>query len=199
MTTMTTLSVRWWRRLCPRRGGLARRSDRIEAAVVAGAVLLGLAVLPFAGAAGSAVYAHLREVSAQQTATRYPAEATLLADGPVAEAAGRGGVVAEKGPTAAVWPLPDGTVRRGRVEAAAGTLAGARVPIWLDRNGTPVEAPMSVAGAGVVGAAAGLGSLLVVWSLLAGVSVVNRWALNRSRYAAWQREWFHDQERRENH
>ncbi|GAA4553284.1 Rv1733c family protein [Amycolatopsis samaneae] len=196
MTTMSA-AARWWHWLCPRRGGLARRSDRIEAAVLASTLLLGLTVLPFAAAAGSTVYAHERDVSAQQRATGRPAVAMLLADGPVAETAGRGGVVAEKAPTAAMWTLPDGTPRRGQVDAATGTVAGARVAIWLDRNGDPVDPPLTTAGAAVTGIAAGTGLLVIAWSLLAAVYVVNRWALDRARYAAWQREWLHDQQRRE--
>ncbi|MFD9894746.1 hypothetical protein ACFWY9_35835 [Amycolatopsis sp. NPDC059027] len=197
MTTMPMVT-RWWHWLCPRRGGLARRSDRIEAVILVGAVVLGLAAVPLAAAAGSVVYARSRAVSVQQLAERLPAEATLLADGPVAEAAGRAGAVAEKAPTAAMWTLPDGTLRRGRIDAIQGTVTGARVPIWLDRNGNPVDPPLSVVGAGVNGAAAGMGLLAVTWALLAAVYAVSRWALDRGRYARWQSEWRRDQKRREN-
>ncbi|GAA4554588.1 hypothetical protein [Amycolatopsis samaneae] len=62
-----------------------------------------------------------------------------------------------------------------------------------------MDPPLTVAGAGVTGAAAGVGLLAIGWASLAAVYAIGRWGLDRGRYARWQSEWIQRQERRENH
>lgn len=181
--------LRAWRTLAPGHDSLARPVDRLEAMVLVLAVFIVLAALPFAAAAGSAVFASGKLRSAGEAATRHRAEAVLLEDGAPIVIAVRSGPANETTSVTARWTLSDGSTRIGEVPATRGTPAGVRVPVWLDADGDPVEAPLTVSGAALrgFGAGAGLWGAVLVLSWL--LYRVTRVFLDRVRADRWQREW----------
>ncbi|MET8846863.1 hypothetical protein [Amycolatopsis sp. NPDC004625] len=175
--------------LLPGRGPLVRSSDRVQAGLLLLVVLLSLITAAGAVLFGIGEHSAAAAESRRQTATRYTVTAVLLADGPVPAAAGRSGTPFGSGPTRATWRTRDGQQRVGDVEAAAGTVAGHEVEIWVDETGAPAERPLTMAAA-VIGAplgAATLGAAVVSFFVLAYRGAVH--LLNRRRYDAWQREW----------
>ncbi|RJQ82486.1 Rv1733c family protein [Amycolatopsis panacis] len=196
MSSSASRLMRWWRLLVPGRRSVARTSDRIQAALIACAVVLALAAVPFAVTAGSTVYAGQQRISVAQLAARHPATATLLADGPPFSSDHSGGVVARTAPTDATWWAPDGSSRVGRVEAGSGTHRGDTISIWVDRSGAVVAPPLSR----TTVLADSFGAALVVWlgvcGALALVCTLAVLTMNRYRYRRWQREWFAEQSKR---
>ncbi|MFD2468673.1 hypothetical protein ACFSVL_14875 [Amycolatopsis silviterrae] len=188
--------ARWWRVLVPGRGSVARLSDRAQAGLLLGVVLVALAAVPFAAAAGSELYGTQKPVSAEQVAQRSLVTAVLLADGPATTVSGRSGVVANSAPTDAAWPAPDGSRRVGKVAADEGARRGEQLSIWVDRAGNPVPPPLSAAAVLVDAVCLALGLWASVCLLLALGYGTTVFALNRHRMAEWQREWDVEQEKR---
>ena len=188
--------ARWWRLLVPGRGSVARPSDRFQSGLLLAAVLVALAAVPFAAAAGSELYATQKPVSAAEVAQRGAATAVLLADGPPATVSGRSGMAANSAPTDAAWPAPDGSRRAGKIAADEGAQRGDQIAIWVDRAGNPVPPPLSEAAVVVDAVCAALGLWASVFLLLALGCGGTVFALNRHRMAAWQREWDAEQEKR---
>lgn len=175
--------------LLPGRGPLVRPSDRLQARLLALVILLSLAAAVGAVLLGIGEYSATAAKSREQTATRYTVTAVLLADGPPPAAAGRGGTPFNSAPTRATWRTRDGQQRVGDVAAAAGTVAGHEIKIWVDETGAPAERPLTAAAA-TIGAplgAATLGAATV--SLLVFLYRGAVCALNRRRFAEWQQEW----------
>ena len=171
-------------RLLTGRNALIRPLDRIEGAVqVALFAAFGAAVV-IACIFGT----HTYQVQRAATAGVRPATAVLLQDGPSADSLGR------VGQAEARWPVPGSGERSGVLTTAtapdiAGAVAGARIPVWLNRSGQPAGPPADlvvmiiyslVAGA-MVTALAGM-ALLLAYALC-------RVALNRRRLAAWESAW----------
>ncbi|RSN24176.1 hypothetical protein DMC63_06385 [Streptomyces sp. WAC 05977] len=172
-----------------RRNPLIRWSDRLEAALIVGAVLLALLAIPFAAAAGSAAYAEGRERAAKQAANRQETTAVLIADAPPVHVRLDGVPLDEKVEVAARWTGPGGLIREGVVTVDAGMVTGNEVRIWLDARGYPVEAPVTDADALSQGIGVGTGLWLGWLTLVAMVLLVCRAALGRGRAAEWAREW----------
>ena len=175
--------------LLPGRASLARSADRLQALLLGLVILLSLVAAAGAVLVGSGVYSAEAARTREQTATRYPAEATLLVDAPLPTSAGRGGRPFESGPTRATWWTRDGQQRVGDVDAAAGAVAGQRIEIWLDASGTPSERPLSAAAALIGAPLAALTLWVAVTSVLVGGYRVLVFLLDRYRFAQWQREW----------
>ncbi|MFI5615773.1 hypothetical protein [Amycolatopsis sp. NPDC051903] len=182
--------LRWWHLLAPRRGSVARPSDRVQAGLVLVVILVALVAIPFSAAAGSAVYAAQKQQSVRELAEDRPATATLLADGPPVSVTGRSGEVGVPMPTDATWLGPDGTRHTGQVKADAGTHRGDLVPIWVDGSGAVVTAPLSSAAAVVNAVAAAVGLYFVTCLALALAYGTSVFALNRRRGRKWQQEWY---------
>ncbi|OKK01363.1 Rv1733c family protein [Amycolatopsis sp. CB00013] len=172
-----------------RRNPLIRWSDRLEAALLVGAVLLALLAIPFAAAAGSAAYAEGRERAAEQAANRQETTAVLIADAPPVHVRLDGVPLDEKVEVAARWTGPGGLIREGVVTVDAGMVTGNEVRIWLDARGYPVEAPVTDADALSQGIGVGTGLWLGWLTLVAMVFLACRAALGRGRAAEWAREW----------
>ena len=187
--TNPSLLVRVWRRVFPGRNPLIRLSDRVEAALLVCSVMIVLGGLPIAAALGSETYASEKQASLEQLATRHPATAILLADGPSIKVASNGAAFFRPAPTEAKWTLADGTSRQGTVMVGQGKNKGSTVGIWLDEQGNPVPAPQTGTGALVNSVAISLGLWLALGFGLTGICWLTRAFLNRLRYAQWQREW----------
>jgi hypothetical protein len=166
------------------RNALRRPVDRIEGAVlVALSAAFGVAVV-IACLFGTHTYL----VQRAATAGVRPATAVLLQDGPSADSLGR------VGQAEARWPVPGSGERSGVLTTAtapdiAGAVAGARIPVWLNRSGQPAGPPADQA-------------VMIIYSLVAGAMVTAlagmalllayalcRVALNRRRLAAWESAW----------
>lgn len=115
--------------------------------------------------------------------------ATLLADTPRVTLS-IGGEVASVSTSAvrAQWRTPKGEIRVGPVSVADGSRTGTEVPVWLDSQGNPAEAPLTPEDA-----TASAVTIAIVWGtvigLLARLFLAARAGLNRWRSVAWQREW----------
>ena len=187
---------RMWCTLVPPRGSVARPSDRVQGGLLGFVVLLALVALPVAASFGSEMYARQQEQSAQELGVRAQVTATLLADGPDINVNSRTGAVGSGEPTEATWVLPDGTRKVGKVVADEGTLEGHMQTIWVDRDGNPVDPPLSSAGVVIEAVVVGLGLWFGALALLAVGYGLSVFFLNRLRYARWQQEWFAVQDRK---
>ena len=171
-------------RLLTGRNALRRPVDRIEGVVlVALSAAFGVAV-----AIACMVGTHTYQGQQAATAGLRPVSAVLLQDGPSADSLGR------VGQAEARWPVPGSGERSGVLTTAtapdiAGAVAGARIPVWLNRSGQPAGPPADLA-------------VIIIYSLVAGAMVAAlagmalllayalcRVALNRRRLAAWESAW----------
>lgn len=196
MSTSSNPIARTWRTVLPRRGSVARISDRFQAAVGVLAVLLVLTALPVAASFGSETYVRQQGESARQLGERTQVTATLLADGPASTVNSRAGVAGSGEPTDATWSLPDGTRRVGKVVADQGTLKGETLTVWVDRAGTVVDPPLTGAAVVIDAVGVGFGLWLATLVLLAAGYRLTVFSLDRFRYARWQQEWFAGQDRK---
>ncbi|MBE1495681.1 hypothetical protein H4696_002781 [Amycolatopsis lexingtonensis] len=196
MSTSSNPLTRLWHTVLPGRGSVARGSDRFQAGLLVFVALLALAALPVAASFGSETYVRQQGQSAQQLAERTQVNATLLADGPAIAPNPRTGVAGNGEPTDATWTLADGTRRVGKVVADQGTLKGETVAVWVNRDGTVAEPPLTGAAVVIDAVGVGLGLWAAALALLAAGYRLTAFALDRARYARWQREWFADQDRK---
>ncbi len=196
MSTSSNAVARMWRTVLPRRGSVARASDRFQAGLLVSVVLLALAALPVAASIGSETYVRQQGESAQQLGERTRVTATLLADGPAITVNSRAGVVGTGAPTDAAWTLPDGARHVGKVIADRGTLKGETLTVWVDRSGDPVDPPLSGAGVVIDAVVIGLGLWLAALALLAACYRLTVFSLDRFRLARWQQEWLQEQDRK---
>jgi hypothetical protein len=181
--------TRLWHSLRPGCDGVARPSDRVQAAVLLAVILSSLAAAVGAVLLGIGIHTGEVAESREQTASRYAATAVLVVDGPAPGTVGRGGTPGESGPAQAFWFTREGRRHTGEVDAPAGTVAGNEVPIWLDATGTPTERPLSAAAAPIDAVVVATGLWAGVVFLLAGLYAGVVMVLNRFRFAGWQREW----------
>lgn len=184
--------ARLWRRIHPGRNPLARRSDRVEAAVLVVVVLGLLIALPFAALLGSNTYRGQLAVAAEQQASHHPATATLLRNAPMTVPAADGAYLSGSSGSASVparWTAADGTERTGAIAADPGAAAGTQVPIWLSDSGDPVPVPVTTADAVTTGMLAAAFAWAMAAIGLVGLYWIARLVLDRGRAARWEREW----------
>jgi hypothetical protein len=177
----TSRLVRW----LARRNALRRPVDRIEGAVL---VVLSAAFLA-AVAVGSIIGAHTYQSQSAASEGLRPVVAVLSQAGPLFRSS-----MARLGQAEARWPDPAGSEQSGMLTTAtapdiAGAVAGARIPIWLDRSGQPVAPPVGRA-AMIVNALAACAAVTgaAAMALLACYGLC-RLVLDRRRQAAWESAW----------
>jgi len=162
-----------------RKNPLRRGSDRVQWWAARLLLVLALAGLPAALAAGLTAYHAQTAVARSQAATRHPVTARLAEDVPA-------GIRAVPAPV--TWTT-DGTAHRGTTEVDPGQGVGTPVRIWLDANGRLVHAPVPT---GQATAAAWTAALVTATALplvsgLAWKGTLH--LLDRRRYARWDAEW----------
>jgi hypothetical protein len=178
----------WLRGHWPDRNPLRRTSDRVEAAIVAAALVLFLAGAPllalfawhWAGAAA------LR-VQRQQQSSWHQVSAVLLANARPMVDIGYGGVAGSEVP--ARWTAPDGTARSGDVPAAASARAGSTVRIWVNRSGDQTGPPLRDEQTTGQAAMASMLAPFVLGTVLISAVSLAVYILDRRRLASWAAEW----------
>jgi hypothetical protein len=166
------------------RNALRRPVDRIEGAVlVALSAAFGVAV-----AIACMVGTHTYQVQHAATLGLHPASALLLQDGPSADSLGR------VGQAEARWFVPGGVEQSGVLTTAtapdiAGAVAGARIPVWLDRSGQPASPPADQTVIIIYSLVAGFMVAGLAGLALLGVYALCRVVLDRRRLAAWESAW----------
>ncbi len=181
----------WLRRqargLLPDRNPLRRRTDRLEAYLLAGLFLAAAGGAPLAAQAGSAAaYGGALRVQNEQLASEFRVSAVLT------ERAGSsvdGYTISVAVPTEASWTSVSGKPHHNLILALAGEGKGTRIPIWTDRAGDLASPPITAAQVAGQGDAGAVGAVAMVVALfLAGVGVT-RYTLRRRRLAAWEADW----------
>ncbi len=174
----------WW----PDHNPLRRTSDRIEAAIIAAALVLFLAGAPLAAlfawhwADASALRVHQR----QQSAWHQVGAVLLARPRPITDI-GYGGVTGAE--VRARWTAPDGTVRTGQVPAPASARAGSTVRIWVDRSGMLTGPPLRAEQAAGQAMLASLLAPFVLGTVLSCAVSLGVHVLDQRRLAGWAAEW----------
>jgi hypothetical protein len=177
------------RRLATRLGldgnSLRRRTDRIAAYGTVGLLVVLLVAGPILAIfAGHWAY---RWSMSQRQGQRSWREATavLLQKAPVDP----GSFDASGSWTPARWTPPGEHARDGMIPVAAGTPAGSRIRIWLDRSGHWAGPPLRQQIVVVRVTTAVTGTIILLATVLGAVASVGQWLLDRRRIAGWEADW----------
>jgi hypothetical protein len=173
------------RRLGYGRNPLRRRVDRIESAIVFGAVLAALLMIPIAAATGTAVRNASEQAAAHRRAVLTQVQARTLED--TESAPDASGQVATT--VRVTWIDPAGLPREGRASVAFGTKKDAEVIVWLDSSGAVTVPPRAAGDSAALGDVVGLSLAMTSWLLITGLARLSVVPLNRRRMRAWEREW----------
>jgi hypothetical protein len=181
--TTFTLGLPRWPLLVRLRGGgpLVRTIDRIEALVVAMAVVVSLIAVPIAGAVGTALFDSKRMVYSEQADASTRVVATITAIPPTTDGPQSASVVLP-----ARWSV-DGTVHTGLVAADSWSDIGDPVEIWVDHHGNQVPAPATTTRAAAEAVTVAVLIWLGVSGIAAALTVTTRVLGDRRRIARWQR------------
>jgi hypothetical protein len=165
---------------------LRRASDRIETLMLLLLVSVFLVAAPFAwSAAGAWAHAMAQRAELAQQASRTQVTAVVVAK-PTPPVLSQEAFVST---AKARWTAPGGTVVTGLIPVRVGTEVGARLSVWLARDGQPTTQPLdnsSVASLAVLGAVTGVSALATALALAGALA---RWSLNRRRLAGWDADW----------
>ena len=167
---------------------LRRGTDRVEAALRLVMVILMVAVIPAAVAAGRWADHYALHRAQVQRAVDHQVTAVLLQDGP-----GIGTpdlyTSVQTAWVPARWQPPGQPPRTGEVLAVVGARKGSTVRTWIDPSGAVTDPP--VYHRVVVGNVwlAVMATCLVSWVLLLAAGVLVRRGLDRRRLRAWEAEW----------
>ncbi|BCI54041.1 membrane protein [Mycolicibacterium litorale] len=164
------------------RAPLVRAVDRVEASVVALAVVVAILAVPIAAAIGTAVHDSRSDHYAGQAQTRRSVTATIT-HVPDIPPFSRTGTIA-----APVEWWNDGTRHTGTAQVRATAAQGDTVELWVDPDGTREFPPAPTSRAAVEGVTAAV----AVWvSVAAGVAILAtlvQLACDRIRFTGWQHD-----------
>jgi hypothetical protein len=164
------------------RNPLVRVSDRIEAAVLAFALLFVIIATACAGVFGTAVYDAKAQTYREQAQTRHAVVATAVADSETAVSPETAAFRVQ-----AQWRL-NGIDHADLLGWNKSVKAGEQLQIWVDDHGKRVEQPSPVERAAVDALAAAAVGWLIVVAAAAQVVVVVRAHAIRMRDAQWERD-----------
>lgn len=163
-----------------------RTTDRIEDVTSWLLIAAGIVLIALSCAFGLGTSSTMAERARTEAQDRAPAVARLHT-----ASAATAGDLAARSPVmvAASWPDRQGVEHTGLVSAPAQLQAGSTVPIWIDRTGALVPAPLSATDvlvcsviAAVVAFGLGAGTLTLIWLLVRRATLAHN-------YAQWEREW----------
>lgn len=165
---------------------LRRTSDRIESWFFRFLMLVLALGLPVASlSAGLTAYESVKRTVQAESAERHEVTARLTSD---AEGAGKGADGAMRSAHVR-WTDRDGRERSGTALVKSGATKGATARIWVDRQGTITDPPMSASNATATGLmVGGMTSIAVAGGVFAARAGM-RQVLDRRRYAQWAAEW----------
>ena len=185
MTTPTMTWTRLTRRLRDDHNPLRRRSDRIEAWLLPAVIAAFLVLGPLAAviAVGQAHAANAAEARAQHALRPVPAVTLAATPGPLYRSSS--GWLTW---TPARWTT-GGVAHTGQVPVGAGTPAGRRVRVYLDRAGRVQLPPLTPGLARDRVLVAASLALTALAGVLAVAAALSRWRLNRRRLSDWAAGW----------
>ncbi|WUP31079.1 hypothetical protein OHU10_04925 [Streptomyces europaeiscabiei] len=165
---------------------LRRTTDRIEA-WWSGFLLLVLVLgLPIASVSvGLAAYGSAMSAVRAQSAERHQVTARVTS----APDAAPGSAADEKQKVRLSWTGEDGERRTGTAYVPQDETEGSTLRIWVDRQGTIQDPPISAGDATATGWVMGGMTAGGVYIGLVAARKSMRLALNRRRYAQWDTEW----------
>jgi hypothetical protein len=159
-----------------RRNPLLRASDRVEALVVALAVMVSL----LAAAVGTAVHDSRRDVYAAQHHTRHLVTATITDD------TAAHNISRTNTPTMAARWSAAGAEHTGAITAQSATKPGDHAAIWVDNNGAATDEPTPTTRAGVDAVTAALFMWAGVTAAAAILLAATQAVCDRIRAIRWQ-------------
>jgi hypothetical protein len=160
--------------------------DRIESAIVFGAVLAALLMIPAAVAVGTAVQNASEHAAAQRRAVLHQVPARTLEDTGSALPESTGQIDTEVRVT---WTDAAGWQHEGQASVPLGTRKNTAVTVWLDSAGAIASAPRLAGDSAAIGGAVGLSLAMSSWLLIAGLARLSVVPLDRRRMRDWEREW----------
>ena len=167
---------------------LARGSDRAEAVLAAGLVLLWLLSIPFIATIASAewpgVQARVADVEQSETAV----VATLDSDADLATVDAHSYSMVQP-MASATWTGRDGRPASGSIVVRIGARAGDQQTIWLDEQGHVVDPPMTTRTAAGLLVLVAAGAWLALGVLFLAIRRTAGWSLDRRRDRSWEDEW----------
>jgi hypothetical protein len=180
---------RWMARLARALGldgnPLRRGSDRAEAWIRAGLLVIFLTAGPMAALAAGQWTAHA--ASGGTGAQSHAVQAVLLR--PATRPAGPAAAVRDAGVLVkARWSSTGGSVRTGDVPAPAGAPAGTVVTVWVNASGQVTGTPQSGGAADAAALAAVMTLAVMALVLLIALRLIQR-LLDWRRMAAWEAAW----------
>ncbi len=166
---------------------LRRRTDRLEAGMLAGLIMVFLIGAPIlvAVAGHLAQAAGMRALRAEATWTQVSATVQRPASGQSNTSPGPEGTLWMQ----RRWTAPDGQPRSGRIATSPGFTADGTTRIWVNRSGSPVEAPRGRSQLLGWTPIAEVGTALALVILFSLAVYVERRLFRRSRLADWHRAW----------
>ncbi|WP_420119881.1 hypothetical protein [Nakamurella sp.] len=167
---------------------LARGSDRAEAVLVAGLVVVWLLTIPFIATIASAEWpgVQARVVGVQQAQTAVGA--TLVTDADLATVDAHSYSVVQP-MASATWTGRDGRPAGGSIVVRIGARAGDQQTIWLDEQGRVADPPMSTRTAAGLLVLVAAGAWLMLGILFLAIRRTAGWSLDRRRHRSWEDEW----------
>jgi hypothetical protein len=164
---------------------LRRAYDRAETLVLIVLVTLFVTGAPLAApACGAWAHAMAQRAEVAQAASISQVSAVVLAT--PAPVVGYGDFVSM---AKARWTAPDGAVVTGMVPVTVGASIGAKLRMWVTRDGQQAAQPLNnsqVASLAVLGQITGVAALAAALALAGALA---RWLLNRRRLAGWDADW----------
>jgi hypothetical protein len=186
------LRIRWFFRALGR-NPLIRPSDRIEAYALLMVFVVAFAAIPFASAAGDAVYDDRMRVIDEQLRTRTPVDAIAVGRTATIPADATGtttvnpGRFPRTGTVQAQWREGD-QLRTESIPGLSGVEKGDHVTVWLDSSRNVVPAPDTPEKAQAVAD----GRTWTVWMGAMTFAILTlavlRFLLDRLRARSWERE-----------
>jgi hypothetical protein len=178
-----SIRVWWVLRACGRRNPLVRNSDRIELLIVALGVLIVLVATACAGALGTAVYDARSRGYLAETQARHTLIATAIEDSTTVLGVRDNSVTK----VSARWQV-DGTEHAGSFTLDGPVKTGDPLVIWVNRDGSRVDAPTPTSQAAVDAVGVAYAAWQTVLFAVMGLVCWGHSRLDRRRMSGWERE-----------
>jgi hypothetical protein len=171
----------------PDRNPLRRTSDRVEAFIFGGLIVVAAVGAPVgASVAGDWAHGQAARAAEVQRQTRHQVQA-VLTEPPHASAGGFS--MNSTAPAQALWIAPNGVWRKGPITVPADSAKGTAITVWTDQAGDVTSAPLTPAQVADQGTFATLATVALVLVGCLLTALATRVLVNRHRMAAWTAGW----------